>query len=310
MKFSKASLAVGGFLLLLVGVWVAIQVNTPRPTVHTSDLGMVVKPSEGAEEAVYLLDKLPFVQEEVQKIFVQSINSDQAVEVPDERKYVILQNLAWLNMEDAAAGAVSPEEKEEARLRFQVKNETYEYLYNLKSNTIEADGKAYYADDQVYLLVNELLEPASGLGELESLLEKSKLELEKQDAPLNEKPKYDAKRLVVGEKNFGQWEKELQSRKPDAKTPFYSDEIGQIQYIQYYDEGIYELNSLLIFKDERHKTPDGIHNGMSKQQVMDKLGKPNLETSTLWGYLTDDYLSLFLYFNDDKLAFMALPVPT
>ncbi len=142
MKFSKASLAVGGFLLLLVGVWVAIQVNTPRPTVHTSDLGMVVKPSEGAEEAVYLLDKLPFVQEEVQKIFVQSINSDQAVEVPDERKYVILQNLAWLNMEDAAAGAVSPEEKEEARLRFQVKNETYEYLYNLKSNTIEADGKA------------------------------------------------------------------------------------------------------------------------------------------------------------------------
>ncbi len=50
--------------------------------------------------------------------------------------------------------------------------------------------------------MNELLEPASGLGELESLLEKSKLELEKQDAPLNEKPKYDAKRLVVGEKKL------------------------------------------------------------------------------------------------------------
>ncbi|MBJ6361613.1 hypothetical protein ACFOQM_09970 [Paenibacillus sp. GCM10012307] len=310
MKLSKASLAVGGFLLFLIGGWIAVQAYTTRPTVDTSDVGLVIKPSEGVEDAVYLLDKLPFTQEEVQKIFVQAMNSDQAVEVPDARNYVILQNLAWLNMEDAAAeAATSTDDKEEARLRFQVKNGTYEYLYNLKRNTIEADGKDYYADDQVYLLVNELLKPDSELGGLETLLEKSRLEMERQDSSLRELPKYAAKQLIVGDNNYQQWSSYLKGEEPEAKIPFYSDGTGQVQYLKQYNQGIYELHSMIIFKGDQHQTPDGVHTGMSRQQVLDKLGKPNLETATLWGYLTNDYLALFFYFTGDELAFMALPMP-
>lgn len=308
MKLSKASMVIGGFLVLLVSVWIAIQMTSTRPSVEKTTGSDFV--SAGDDEAVYLLDKLPFDQEEVRAISVQPPDSEAEIEVPDTRRYVILQNLAWLNMKAAAAqGVPAPAGKEEAKLRFQVKNETYELPYDLGSNTIEADGRAYYADDQVYLLVNELLRPDSQLAELENLLEQARAELEQEEPNIDEAVRYEAARLLVDGKDYEGWRKELEQAKPLSQTPFYSDEYGKVQYMRHYEKGVYEQSNLIIFMSGEHRTKDDVYPGLTRQQVLDRLGKPNLQTETLWSYMTGENLNFFLYFNEDQLSCIALRQP-
>lgn len=309
MKLSKASMVVGGFLVLLVSVWIAIHMLSTKPSVEKTTGSEFV--SAGDDEAVYLLDKLPFDQEDVQAISVQPPNSEAEIEVPDTRKYVILQNLAWLNMKEAAADeAQAAAGQEEAKLRFQVKNETYELPYYLDSNTIEDDGQAYYADDQLYLLVNELLQPDSELAELENLLEQARAELEQDEPNIDESVRYGAARLLVDGKGYEEWHKELEQVQPLSQTPFYSDEYGKVQYMRQYVQSVYELNDLIIFMSGQHGTADEVRPGTTRQQVLDRLGKPNLQTETLWSYMAGDNLNFFLYFNEDQLSCIALRQPS
>src|SRR5690606_24899496 len=129
----------------------------------------------GEEDSPYLLDHLPFKEEEVGSISV--IHSGIKTEVPTERHYVVLQSLRFTDMQ--AAVTETPPSSEQIILQFNLtKQRVIEVLYRLDNNAFEAAGEAYYADDQMLLMMHGLLRPESELGVYDTFAERARLEME------------------------------------------------------------------------------------------------------------------------------------
>lgn len=108
----------------------------------------------GETDSPYLLDHLPFKEEEVGSISV--IHSGIKIGVPTERQYVILQSLRFTDMQAAVTEESSL--SEQIILQFNLTNQrVIEVPYNMDSNAFESEGKAYYSDDQVLLLMHGLI---------------------------------------------------------------------------------------------------------------------------------------------------------
>ncbi|MCM3630698.1 hypothetical protein M3194_25525 [Paenibacillus glycanilyticus] len=57
-----------------------------------------------------------------------------------------------------------------------------------------------------------------------------------------------------------------------------------------------QMNRGIVFMDGNYATPDGLTVGMTKEDVLQKLGKPNLELESKWSYKIGGYLKFHSLF--------------
>lgn len=75
-------------------------------------------------------------------------------------------------------------------------------------------------------------------------------------------------------------------------------------------DNLIALNSQLVFASSQYKTVDGVGVGSLEDEVLKKLGKPNLKTKTGWGYKSGDYVRFYLYFEEGVVKYMSINMPS
>lgn len=177
---------------------------------------------EAADESPYLLDHLPFKEEEVLAITAggNGIHAD----VPAERRFVLLQSLRYTDMKSALAAPVPAASRKPIVLQFKLADTHYELTYDLTDNAFEYQGQYYYADDQVLLLIQGLFREREELASLDALLEQARVEQE-QAGTVDPDP-LDAEAARVDGLDFDGWEQRLAKAQPEEivwAKPFYDD---------------------------------------------------------------------------------------
>ncbi|MFD3261828.1 hypothetical protein ACE3MQ_24830 [Paenibacillus lentus] len=260
---------------------------------------------QGEADSPYLLDHLPFKEEEVNSI--SAIHSGTKIEIPSERQYVVLQSLRFTDMQAAVTEAASS--SEQVILQFNLANQrVIEVPYNLENNAYEADGKAYYADDQVLLLMHGLMNPDSELGLFDALEEKARLEME-QLAEAGEPGGIEQEQLAVDGLIYMDWEERLQTEEADWELPYYDHAIGEIRKARKFQDGILQLNNKIVFSDSSHETPGAVKVGLTMAEVTKKLDADARKLPSKWSYKSGDYFRFHLYFDDSKVKYMVLSQP-
>ncbi|WP_336773632.1 hypothetical protein [Paenibacillus sp. MMO-58] len=284
----------------------------PSPIVSQSpDVSPSPSPTEKGKIVVipskqdgYLKDALPFSTEEVKKIWVKETL------VPQDRMYVILQNLNGLEMTKAASDDKTL--SEESLIRFETADSVYTIPYDVNTNEYLLGGRRYYADDQVMLLTHGILQPDSKLAELDRMFEQVRLEMDAHEGGIDESFSYKGERLAVADKSYNEWEQLLLLRssvQPTLLGHYYEDAVQAVGSVTEYSDGVMQLNRSIVFLDSNHATQDGLAVGMSKDEVVQKLGKPNLQLDSKWSYKIGDYLKFHLYFDHNKIKYIELSQP-
>ena len=188
----------------------------------------------------------------------------------------------------------------------------YTIPYNLEQNTVDLGNGSYYADDMLLLLVKGLAEPDTRLAEADRILEQARVELsEENSGKRDDSFSLDADRMLVGGKDFDEWQSQLLLFSQMQPFRFYDSVTEKVKMMGEYGgvDNLISLNSRLLFASDQYKTKDGVGVGLTKQEVLSKLGKPNLETETEWGYRTGDYIRFYLYFDAGVVKYMSITMP-
>jgi len=265
-----------------------------------------------------LKDALPFDVEQIQDITIYNELTGVTIKIPKERQYVVTQNLAWINLDvakaenvEANAGANSGADHT-LTLKVQMAEGIYTIPYNFVQNTVDLDSGYYYADDKLLLLVKGLVEPDSRLAEVDRILEQARVEFsEENSGKVDESFTVDADRLMVDGKDYATWQNQLLIYSNVQPVRFYDSMEDKVKTMGEYggEDNLIVLNAQLLFASSQFKTKDGVGVGLTKQEVLAKLGKPNLETETEWGYKSGDYLRFFLYFDAGVVKYMSITMP-
>lgn len=280
-----------------------------EPMVEEESSGQPTAPleedQEGEADSPYLLDHLPFKEEEVGSISV--IHSGVKIEVPTERQYVVLQSLRFTDMQ-AAVTEESPL-SEQIILQFNLTNQrVMEVPYNIDNNAFEAAGKAYYADDQVLLLMHGLIRPESELGIYNTFEERARLEIEQLEG-LSEPQGIEQEQIAVDGLIFIDWEERLKTETADWEISYYDHATGEVREARKFKNGIVQLNNKIIFSDGSHETPGGVKVGLTTAEVTKKLDADARKLPSKWSYRSGDYFRFHLHFADSKVKYMVLTQP-
>lgn len=263
----------------------------------------------GAEaESPYLLDHLPFKEEEVLAIAAgaNGINAD----IPADRQFAVLQSLRYTDMKSALAVPIPAASRKPVVLQFKLTDTRYELTYDLTDNAFEYQGQYYYANDQVLLLMQGLFREREELASLDALLEQARVEQERagtvDPAPL------EAEDALVDGLDFDGWERRLAEAGPETLVwakPFYDDGTGQVKQARLFKDGVLALNRMIVFTRSEHQAADGVKTGIDTDAVMAKLGPEALKLVSRWSYKVGDYFRFHLYFADGKVKYIALSQP-
>ncbi|MNJ46624.1 hypothetical protein D3C77_417590 [compost metagenome] len=276
----------------------------PDVTTNSAEEPDVEADSEEEPASPYLLDHFPFTEEEVKSISA-SFKGDKK-EIPVVRNFVVLQSLRFTDMQ--AAVTEIPSSTEQTALQFTlVDNRVIEVPYYLDNNSFEFEGKAYYADDQVLLLMHGLFRPNSELAVFDTLEERVRLEMEQ--AATTEPEGVEREKVAVDDLIYDQWEERLQNEKSDWDIPYYDNNTGQVREVRKFNNGILELNNKIVFTDSSHGTPDGIKVGLTEKEVVSKLDAEAWKLSSRWSYKSGDYFRFHLYYDDHKTKYIVLSQP-
>lgn len=262
----------------------------------------------GNAESPYLLDHLPFKEEDVTGITAKSDSG--SVQVPAKRKAVLLQSLRFTDMQGAAVKENPVAERKPIILQFTLNNSSYELTYDLALNAFQYDGHAYYADDQVLLLMQGLFRENKVLASFDTLLEQARVEQEQAGSA--EPQALEASRAQVEGLDFDGWEKRLAGEQAENvlwEKPFYDDSEGQVKQARLYKDGVLALNRIIVFTMADHQTADGVKVGIGESGVMDKLGPKALRLVSRWSYKVGDYYRFHVYFQDQKVKYVVLSQP-
>ncbi|MCC3377239.1 hypothetical protein [Cohnella sp. REN36] len=265
-----------------------------------------------------LAEQLPFSAEDVTGFEIYAARSTQALTVPKERTYVLLQNLYNLDLKAAGMTGVGPDHylgsSESATLRIQTKTKSYTLDYDLATNTYGAFGGTvfrFYADDQVWLLMQGLLNAGSIWAEYDRLSEQSRIEAETRsnaDEPVSKA--YSPERLQVAGSDYNGWEKQFLPLSSGIRiNDSYMGTSSLIQQLGNDEPEVLRVGNAIVFATDANKTSDGVGVGLTRDEVIRKLGEPNVKTNTRWDYRIGDYLKFHLLFEDDKVRFMTLTMP-
>ncbi|AZK45478.1 hypothetical protein [Paenibacillus lentus] len=267
----------------------------------------------GEADSLYLLDHLPFKEEEVSSIkeeevsSISVIHSGIKIEVPTERQYVILQSLRFTDMQ-AAVTDESPL-SEQIILQFNLTNQrVIEVPYSMDNNAYEVAGKAYYADDQVLLLMHGLIRPESELGVYDTFEEKARLEMEQLEEQ-SEPQGIELEQITVDDLLFIDWEERLKTEIADWEISYYDHATGEVREARKFKDGIIQLNNKIIFSGGSHETPGGVKVGLTTTEVNNKLDADPRKLPGKWSYRVGDYFRFHLYFDDSKVKYMVLTQP-
>lgn len=263
---------------------------------------------EAADESPYLLDHLPFKEEEVLAITAggNGIHAD----VPAERRFVLLQSLRYTDMKSALAAPVPAASRKPIVLQFKLADTHYELTYDLTDNAFEYQGQYYYADDQVLLLMQGLFREREELASLDALLEQARVEQE-QAGTVDPDP-LDAEAARVDGLDFDGWEQRLAKAQPEEivwAKPFYDDGTGQVKQARLFKDGVLVVNRMIVFTRPEHQSADGVKTGIGTEDVIAKLGPQALKLVSRWSYKVGDYFRFHVYYADGKVKYLALSQP-
>ncbi len=264
--------------------------------------------NEAAAESPYLLDHLPFKEEEV--LAITAGGNGLHANVPVERQFVLLQSLRYTDMKSALAGPIPAASRKPIVLQFKLADTNYELTYDLTGNAYEYQGKYYYADDQVLLLMQGLFHEREDLASLDALLEQARVELEQagtvDPAPL------EAEAAQVDGLDYDGWEQRL-AKTPSEEVvwakPFYDDGTGQVKEARLFKDGVLALNRIIVFTRPEHQSADGVKTGSGTDDVTAKLGPEALKLVSRWSYKVGDYFRFHVYFANGKVKYLALSQP-
>ncbi|MBB6669587.1 hypothetical protein [Cohnella nanjingensis] len=282
-----------------------------------SDWGEAINPErlEGT-----LGDQLPFSTEDVEEITVQPPRSGPVLTVPKARMYVLLQNLNGLDLKAARMPeGQGPEyymgSSDSSTLIFKASGKNYTLDYDPASNTygiIGGKGTRFYADDQVWLFLQSLLNSGSVWADYGDLTEQGRVEAENSSGngePNNKSYKPD--RLQVSGRDYNAWEQQFLVLSSGIR--YCDSSLGTSGFIQMIGQGnepdVLRLGQTIVFATDANRTSDGIGVGLTADEVVRKLGEPNAKTDTKWSYRIGDYLKFHLLFEQGKVRFMVLTMP-
>lgn len=263
---------------------------------------------EAAAKSPYLLDHLPFKEEEV--LAITAGGNGLHANVPAERQFVLLQSLRYTDMKSALANPIPAASRKPIVLQFKLADTNYELTYDLTGNAFEYQGKYYYADDQVLLLMQGLFHEREELASLDTLLERARVEQE-QAGTVDPDP-LAAEDAMVDGLDFNGWEQQLDKAKPEDMVwtkPFYDDGTGQVKQARLFKDGVLALNRMIVFTRSEHQAADGVKTGIGTDGVTAKLGPEALKLVSRWSYKVGDYFRFHVYFADGKVKYLALSQP-
>ncbi|MFC5702593.1 hypothetical protein ACFPVX_14915 [Cohnella faecalis] len=285
---------------------------TSVPTAAPDDSGSYVK----LKADWGLLRKvLPFDTEKVRSITVERTGQLQVITIPEDRVFLILKDLYYTNL-DKALAYEQPSGKNGAVLRLHTPDRSYAIPYDLDTNTYKFNDKLYYADDKVAFLMYFLLKPESDLAKVERLTAQADREMEQSRAIVDESFSYDIKRFEINDLDYNGWSRKAYLNKAFPTINYYSYNVVDNSVANFvvdlrYNERnaiVYSLNSIFFLNDYT-STSDHIKVGLTKKQVLEKLGKPNLQLNSKWSYKIDDYLRFHIYYENDRVAGISLTMP-
>ena len=275
---------------------------------------VVTETNPGEAESPYLLDHLPFKEDVVKAITVNIEGSGK--KLPEKGQLYVLQSLRLTDMKAAAAELIPTEEAaKKAQLHFTLnqKSTSFDLIYNLANNSFEYDGHAYYADDQVLLLMQGLFGEQPEVVALNTLQEKAQAEEEKANMTAADTKGLEADQALVAGLDYESWEKQLAETKSSNdvvwEMPYYDDGMGQVKKARIYKDGVLELNRLIVFTNPNHQTRDGVKVGLTTADVKAKLGTKGLNVASRWRYKVGDYYRFHVYFQDEKVKYIAISQP-
>ncbi|MFS0726906.1 outer membrane protein assembly factor BamE [Paenibacillus sp. 1P07SE] len=117
---------------------------------------------------------------------------------------------------------------------------------------------------------------------------------------------YEADRLAIDGKTYYQWYEELVESPAEVQLPYYT-QTGRFDAVRSHDEGgIVSWDLLVAFTTDAYQTSDGVRVGMSKDEVLEALGTPHIQTSIHWRYDIDNWDDLHLYFEGDTVRYVVM----
>ncbi|CAM4484757.1 hypothetical protein POTG_04098 [Paenibacillus sp. oral taxon 786 str. D14] len=282
------------------------------PTAVTGEASDVAN-NDIAADSPYLLDHLPFKEEEV--LAITAGGNGKNARIPAERQFVLLESLRYTDMKSALAGPMPAASRKPIVLQFKLADTHYELTYDLTSNAFEYQGKYYYADDRVLLLMQGLFREREELASLDALLEQARVEQEKEtsvDPDAAPAAPLDGEAAQVDGLDFDGWEQRLAESPPEEivwAKPFYDDGTGQVKEARLFKDGVLELNRMIVFTRPDHQCAAGVKTGISTDDVTKKLGTKALKLESRWSYKVGDYFRFHVYFMDGKVKYLALSQP-
>lgn len=260
----------------------------------------------------YLKDAIPFNTEEVKEVTIRTYgDAKDQVTLKEFDFTLLLQNLTWLDLIKSAADDREPPDAK-LLIRLRTADKIYAIPYDILTNQYALDGKGYYANDSVLGLMHRLFMPGSNLGAFNRLVAQAYEENMLYGGGTDDSIKYQFERLNVSGKDYNEWNQQLlvgSSRKPALIAKFYQNDVEKIMGLIEFEDGIMQLFGNIVFMNDKYATQDGITVGLTKDQVIAKLGKPNLQLASCWNYNIGDNLKFKLYFEQDIVKYMVLAQP-
>jgi len=255
-----------------------------------------------------LKDDPSYDAEKVESITVQYGNNELYT-VPKNREYFILQSLYHLDLTVAKAEDQTIS-ADNMVIHINSADRIIAIPYDINKNTVQLGGALYYASDGVLKLMYGHYKQESELALIDRIYTIASEESAESEARVDESFRYDYDQLTIDDMDFHGWNKHLSIDHNEINIAnYYDDGTGTVSSIQYYEDVAVVSQREVLFISDSVATKDGIKIGLSKEEVLTTLGKPNLENEFQWSYLIGDYLKFRLYFEDNKVIFISLTLP-
>lgn len=257
---------------------------------------------------ITLQDDPSYDPEKVESITVQ-YGSNEPYTVPKNREYVILQSLYLLDLivakaEDQTISA------DNVMIHINSTDRKVAIPYDINNNTFQLGDLLYYATDEVAKLMYGQYKQESELANIDRIYAIAAEESTESGVRVDESFRYDFDQLTIDGMDFNAWKQHLSNNSNYVNVANYYDSgTYKVSSIQYYEDIAVVSEREVLFISDSVTTKDGIKIGLSKEEVMTTLGKPNLENESEWSYLIGDYLKFHLYFENNKVVLISLTLP-
>ncbi|MGG0825090.1 hypothetical protein ABE099_19675 [Paenibacillus turicensis] len=270
-------------------------------------------PSNGKVINPYLLEQQSWKEKDVKAITIKWDGNKASLSKNDTQ--IILDALRWTDTTIAVAQVVSTKSAmssvssaQDVQLLINIgAKEPVVLAYDVSMNAYKADGKWYYANHQVLLLMNRVIKRDEKLALYDHL--KQQATIEEQQAVTDEADQIQAEQLQIDGLDFKGWQQKLTQETALWKIPFYDNDTAQVSEVTKSTDEIVMLPGQIVFMDGTHQAKDGIKVGMPKNEVERILDVKPLKTSSRWSYKVGDYYIFHIYFQQDKVAFIVLNSP-